>query len=373
MEAWGSIVEDPEKARAVQVAARQGRLRARALGRGRRADLGGARVHRQDATAPTGSPASRRSRRCRWSPTRRHAFPLADRRRLPELLRLVRRPAAGFAADLGRPDRRARVGGLVERELPDRLGHEHPADRTPDAHFMVEARYRGQKVVVVSPDYAGHTKFADHWLPAGAGTDGALAMAMAHVIFQGVLRRAHACPYFDEYAPPLHRPPLPRHPARARRRPTSPTASCAPPISATTSENADWKTVVARRARRASPSSRTARSASAGATRAGEAGTSRSTGVDPALTLLGRHDERVEPSTCRALDVGRAGGEVLRGVPAKRIGGQLVTTVFDLMARPVRRRAARGCPDVAVAATTTPTSRTRRPGRSRSRASTRDA
>ena len=33
---------------------------------------------------------------------------------------------------------------------------------------MTEARYRGQKVVVVSPDYAGHTKFADHWLPAEA-------------------------------------------------------------------------------------------------------------------------------------------------------------------------------------------------------------
>ena len=59
-----------------------------------------------------------------------------------------------------------------------------PQTRTPDAHFMAEARYRGQKVVVVSPDYAGHTKFADHWLPAAAGTDGALAMAMAHVVFR---------------------------------------------------------------------------------------------------------------------------------------------------------------------------------------------
>ena len=58
----------------------------------------------------------------------RHALPLADRRRLPQLLRLVRRPAARLAADLGRPDRRARVGRLVERELPDALGLEHPAD-----------------------------------------------------------------------------------------------------------------------------------------------------------------------------------------------------------------------------------------------------
>ena len=48
-------------------------------------------------------------------------------------------------------------------------GSNIPETRTPDAHFMTEARYRGQKVVVVSPDYPGHTKFADHWLPAGPG------------------------------------------------------------------------------------------------------------------------------------------------------------------------------------------------------------
>jgi nitrate reductase alpha subunit len=41
-----------------------------------------------------------------------------------------------------------------------------PITRTPDAHIMTEARYRGQNVVVVSPDYSDHTKFADDWLPA---------------------------------------------------------------------------------------------------------------------------------------------------------------------------------------------------------------
>ena len=44
-----------------------------------------------------------------------------------------------------------------------------PITRTPDAHFMTEARYRGQKVVVVSPDYSDHVKFADDWLPGPAG------------------------------------------------------------------------------------------------------------------------------------------------------------------------------------------------------------
>ena len=41
-----------------------------------------------------------------------------------------------------------------------------PQTRTPDAHFMVESRYNGTKVVGVSPDYAEYDKFADMWLPA---------------------------------------------------------------------------------------------------------------------------------------------------------------------------------------------------------------
>ncbi|MCE5291742.1 MAG: nitrate reductase subunit alpha [Nocardiaceae bacterium] len=63
-------------------------------------------------------------------------------------------------------------------------GSNVPVTRTPDAHYMTEARYRGQKVVVVSPDYADNTKFADEWLPARPGTDAALAMAMGHVILK---------------------------------------------------------------------------------------------------------------------------------------------------------------------------------------------
>ena len=49
---------------------------------------------------------------------------------------------------------------------------------------MTEARYRGQKVVVVSPDYADNTKFADEWVSPHPGTDGALGMAMGHVILK---------------------------------------------------------------------------------------------------------------------------------------------------------------------------------------------
>ena len=64
---------------------------------------------------------------------------------------------------------------------------------------MTEARYRGQKVVVVSPDYAEHTKFADHWLAAEPGSDGALAMAMGHVILKEFYVERQV-PYFQDYA-----------------------------------------------------------------------------------------------------------------------------------------------------------------------------
>ena len=73
-----------------------------------------------------------------------------------------------------------------------------PQTRTPDAHFMVEARYNGTKVVGVSPDYAEYEKFADIWLPARAGTDAALAMAMTHVILKEFYVNQEVT-YFQQY------------------------------------------------------------------------------------------------------------------------------------------------------------------------------
>lgn len=73
-----------------------------------------------------------------------------------------------------------------------------PQTRTPDAHFMVEARYNGTKVVGVSPDFAEYEKFADIWLPARAGTDAALAMAMTHVILKEFYVNKET-PYFNSY------------------------------------------------------------------------------------------------------------------------------------------------------------------------------
>ncbi|WEH36408.1 nitrate reductase subunit alpha [Streptomyces sp. AM 4-1-1] len=77
-------------------------------------------------------------------------------------------------------------------------GSNVPVTRTPDAHWMAEARYRGQKVVVVSPDYADATKFADEWLHPHPGTDGAVAMAMGHVILKEFFVERQV-PYFTDY------------------------------------------------------------------------------------------------------------------------------------------------------------------------------
>ena len=77
-------------------------------------------------------------------------------------------------------------------------GSNVPQTRTPDAHFYTEARYRGAKSVVISPDYSEAAKFSDLWLHPKQGTDAALAMALGHVI----LREFHIdrqTPYFEDY------------------------------------------------------------------------------------------------------------------------------------------------------------------------------
>jgi nitrate reductase alpha subunit len=72
--------------------------------------------------------------------------------------------------------------------------------------------------------------------------------------------------------------------------------------------------------------------------------------AEPALTLLGRHDELVEVELPR-FDLGdsESGGSHRRGVPARRIGGHLVTPATGLSTtktrsrtRPPGRRSTRG-------------------------------
>jgi DMSO reductase family type II enzyme molybdopterin subunit len=54
--------------------------------------------------------------------------------------------------------------------------------RVPEAHFLYEARYKGAKLVTISPDFSASTVHADRWLNVRFGTDAALALGMMNVI-----------------------------------------------------------------------------------------------------------------------------------------------------------------------------------------------
>jgi nitrate reductase alpha subunit len=74
-----------------------------------------------------------------------------------------------------------------------------PMTRTPDAHFAIETRYKGTKIVSMAPDYAEYVKFADLWMPVKQGTDSAAFMAMGHVAIKEFYIKQQT-PYFQEYA-----------------------------------------------------------------------------------------------------------------------------------------------------------------------------
>ncbi|MBI4186135.1 MAG: nitrate reductase subunit alpha [Chloroflexi bacterium] len=56
--------------------------------------------------------------------------------------------------------------------------------RTPDVHFVAEARHRGTKFTVLSPDFSQVAKYSDWWIPVSPGQDGAFWMAANQVILK---------------------------------------------------------------------------------------------------------------------------------------------------------------------------------------------
>jgi nitrate reductase alpha subunit len=199
-----------------------------------------------------------------------------------------------------------------------------PTTRTPDAHFMTEARYRGQKVVVVSPDYAEHTKFADHWLPAKPGTDGALAMAMGHVILKEFWADRRV-PYFERYARSFTDLPL-LVTLSERDRGLVPDRFLRASDLAAEEEHPEWKTIVLDE-RTGNP---VVPNGSAGHRYQSEPGrwNLRLEGCEPALTLFRRDGAEAVEVVLPRFD---GAGVLRRGVPALTVGGQVVTTVLDLM------------------------------------------
>jgi nitrate reductase / nitrite oxidoreductase, alpha subunit len=209
-------------------------------------------------------------------------------------------------------------------------GSNVPVTRTPDAHWMAEARYKGQKVVSISPDYADNTKFADEWLPAQPGTDGALAMAMGHVMLKEFLvdRRT---PFFTDYLARYTDTPF-LVTLVERDGAYVPGKFLTAADLGETTEGAEWKTVLVD-GRTGTP---VVPNGSVGFrhTESGRGLWNLELGdVAPQLTLAA--DPLGEPPVEVLLprfDSPDGHGEVLhRGVPARRVGGRLVTTVFDLV------------------------------------------
>ncbi|NBM18844.1 nitrate reductase subunit alpha [Streptomyces sp. GC420] len=215
-------------------------------------------------------------------------------------------------------------------------GSNLPVTRTPDAHWMAEARYRGQKVVAVAPDYADNVKFADEWLPAQPGTDGALAMAMGHVVLKEFFVD-RATPYFTDYVKRYTDLPF-----LVTLDETAP-GTYAPGKFLTAadlggehaaSEHAEFRTVLLDAA--------TGQPVVPNGTlgdRFGESGAGKWNldlgEVDPLLSAEGEppvgEPESVTVELPRFDAPDGSAGRLLRGVPVRRVGGRLVTTVYDLL------------------------------------------
>lgn len=93
---------------------------------------------------------------------------------------------AGFKAVVG--DERPLMDAIQSRYIL--LFGWNPLGATKWSHLpriITRARERGAKLVVVDPYYSATAAKADEWIPIRPGTDGALALAMAHVIIRDKL------------------------------------------------------------------------------------------------------------------------------------------------------------------------------------------
>ncbi|MDT7840024.1 nitrate reductase subunit alpha [Streptomyces justiciae] len=216
-------------------------------------------------------------------------------------------------------------------------GSNVPVTRTPDAHWMAEARYRGQKVVVVAPDYADNAKFADEWLHPHPGTDGALALAMGHVILKEFFVDRET-PFFTDYVKKFTDLPF-LVTLTEKDGAYVPSKFLRATDLGQEGEGAEWKTVVldAASGRAVVPNG----SLGFRWTESGKGRWNLELGaVEPTLTLHGQNISSGVEVLLPRFDTeggehGQGRGDVVRrGVPATRLGGTggpLVTTVFDLL------------------------------------------
>ncbi|HNM98588.1 MAG TPA: molybdopterin-dependent oxidoreductase, partial [Marmoricola sp.] len=210
-------------------------------------------------------------------------------------------------------------------------GSNVPMTRTPDAHWMTEARYRGQKVIAVAPDYAENVKFADEWVTTEPGTDGALAMGMGHVILKEFFVDRQV-PFFVDYNKQFTDLPylISLEVSDGVARPGKFLVAGDIDHPEGGSENQMWKPAVF--------------DASSGDVRIPKGAVGHRYGeeglgqwnldlgdLDPALTLHGHTAESIEVELPRFDGTDGKVGFERRGVPVLRVGDRLVTTVFDLL------------------------------------------
>jgi nitrate reductase alpha subunit len=331
--AWGSIVQDPEKAQAYKSARGKGGL-VRASWDEVAEIVAAAHVYTVK----------------RWGPDRIAGFsPIPAMSPVSyasgsRFLELIGAPMLSFYdwyADL--PNASPQMFG-DQTDVPESgdwwdagylvmWGSNVPMTRTPDAHWMTEARYRGQKVVAVAPDYAENVKFADEWVTPAPGTDGALAMAMGHVVLKEFFVDT-TTPFFADYTKQYTDLPHLVCLEASADGTFRPGKFLVEGDLGGSSENAMWKPAVID----ASTGEVRIPHGSIG-DRYGDEGLGRWNlelgDIDPALTMYLDHEggtrESVEVELPR---FDGADGKVVferRGVPVARVGDRLVTTVLDLL------------------------------------------
>ena len=203
-----------------------------------------------------------------------------------------------------------------------------PETLTVDGNLKAEARYRGQKVVVVSPDYADNTKFADEWLPAHPGTDAALAMSMGHVILKEFFVEKNT-PYFTDYVKKYTDLPFLVSLTERDGRLVPGKFLTAADLGG---EHADTEAAVSKPVLLDADGTPVVPNGSLGHrfTASGEGRWNLDLqGVDPLLTLHGGANDAATVALPR-FDTDQP-GVLERGVPTRIVAGHRVTTVFDLM------------------------------------------
>lgn len=211
-------------------------------------------------------------------------------------------------------------------------GSNVPQTRTPDAHFLIEARYRGTKVVGVTPDFSEVSRVSDLWLAPRQGTDAALAMAMGHVVLKEFFVDKQT-EYFNDYCRKYTDMPFLMKMEKVNGVYTQGRMLRASDFDGGLSEsnNPDWKTVVIDE-----KSGEFAVPSGSIGFRWGEEGRWNllEENVTPKISLSGTHDELIDASF--PYFAGAGGDELLsRKVPVKKVllkGEECyVATVFDVM------------------------------------------